>query len=142
MPAEHCLLPENGCLHVVDRRCLCSCEDCLSVLRARGSARIPSRVGDGDFSIGSGVWPGTSKLLEEQGELVQVLGKLMAIGGETKHWSGDLRAMLVEELADVQAAVAFFIEVNLTGAEQDRIDARFLEKLHRFYDWQKNPTKP
>jgi hypothetical protein len=33
------------------------------------------------FAIGSDAWPGTSKLLEEQGELVQVLGKLMATGG-------------------------------------------------------------
>jgi len=39
--------------------------------------------GSGDFSIGSAVWPGVSKVIEEMGELQQVLGKLIAVAGDT-----------------------------------------------------------
>lgn len=48
-------------------------------------------TGNGDFSLGSKVWPGTSKLLEEMGELQQVLGKLIAVAGSTEHWDGAVR---------------------------------------------------
>jgi hypothetical protein len=98
--------------------------------------------GSGDFSIGSAVWPGTSKLLEEQGELIQVLGKLMATGGDTTHWSGDLRVMLIEELADVAAAIVFFQRQNLTTDEILQVTARCEKKLALFRKWHENPTKP
>lgn len=98
--------------------------------------------GSGDFSIGGKVWPGTSKLLEEQGELIQVLGKLMATGGDTKHWSGDLRKMLVDELADLSAAMVFFQMHNLTVDEARAVAIRANEKLELFKKWQTNPTKP
>lgn len=98
--------------------------------------------GSGDFSIGSTVWPGTSKLLEEQGELIQVLGKLIATGGDTKHWSGDLRKMLVEEIADVSAALVFFQTHNLTADEVYAVAVRINEKVSLFKKWQTNPTKP
>ena len=99
-------------------------------------------AGSGDFSIGSAVWPGTSKLLEEQGELIQVLGKLMATGGDTKHWSGDLRKMLVEEMGDVYAALAFFLKENLSLAEQRDVAERAQNKITLFTEWHHNPTKP
>lgn len=99
-------------------------------------------IGSGDFAIGSAVWPGTSKLLEEQGELVQVLGKLVAIGGDTKHWSGDLREMLVEELGDVYAALAFFTHHNLTAEEQRAVAERAQDKVALFGQWHGNPTRP
>lgn len=38
------------------------------------------------FAIGSPVWPGLSKLAEEAGETLQVVGKLMGTGGESAHW--------------------------------------------------------
>jgi NTP pyrophosphatase (non-canonical NTP hydrolase) len=98
--------------------------------------------GSGDFSIGSAVWPGTSKVIEETGELLQVLGKLIAVGGATEHWDGDLRKKLVEEAADVAAAVAFFCERNLTPAERDDVEKRIAVKLARFRQWDANPTKP
>lgn len=98
--------------------------------------------GSGDFSIGSTVWPGTSKLIEEQGELIQVLGKLMATGGDTKHWSGDLRKMLVEEIGDLSAALVFFQTENLTVDEVRQMGDRVGEKLALFREWHKNPTKP
>ena len=61
--------------------------------------------GSGDFSIGSKLWPGVSKVIEEMGELQQVLGKLIAVAGETKHWDGDLRPKLIEEIGDLRAAL-------------------------------------
>jgi hypothetical protein len=99
-------------------------------------------VGDAGFALGSAVWPGTSKLIEEQGELIQVLGKLMALGGSTDHWSGDLRKMLVEELADVQAAIVFFEEWNLTPDEAAAVTARIREKRALFAKWHANPELP
>ena len=98
--------------------------------------------GSGDFSIGSAVWPGTSKLIEEQGELIQVLGKLMATGGDTKHWSGDLRQMLIEELGDLCAAIVFFKTENLTLVETQQIAERVEKKLALFRQWHKDPQKP
>ena len=99
-------------------------------------------IGGGDFSIGSQVWPGTSKLLEEMGELVQVLGKLMATAGDTKHWSGDLRKMLLDELADVSAAVRFFAVENLTLEEMKVVADRTEKKLALFRKWHADPEMP
>lgn len=96
----------------------------------------------GDFSIGSSIWPGTSKAIEEMGELQQVLGKLIATAGDTDHWSGDLRLMLVDEAADVLAAVYFFSTMNFSSEELGRMNERVEEKVARFHEWQKNPTKP
>jgi len=96
----------------------------------------------GDFSIGSRVWPGTSKLIEEMGELQQVLGKLIAIAGATDHWSGDLRKMLVEELGDVSAAIRFFGTQNLTTKELTFVAVRSDSKLARFREWHLDPKPP
>ena len=97
----------------------------------------------GDFSIGSDVWPGTSKLLEEMGELQQVLGKLLGTGGEVKHWDGsNLRERLVEEIADVKAALAFFQEACLGPSEDEEINRRTEAKRMRFWEWHAARTKP
>lgn len=101
-----------------------------------------SMQGSGDFSIGSRVWPGTAKLLEEMGELQQVLGKLIAVSGDAKHWSGDLREMLVEELADVQAALHFFAAQNISTGEWLDMIKRVDEKIARFSKWHLDPQKP
>jgi hypothetical protein len=106
------------------------------------TVRSTPPTGSGDFSIASAVWPGTSKLLEEQGELIQVLGKLMATGGDANHWSGDLRKMLVEEIADVCAAVRFFSAENLTLEEVGEVARRTEQKLALFREWHSNPTRP
>lgn len=92
-------------------------------------------IGSGDFSIGSKVWPGTSKLLEEMGELQQVLGKLIAVAGSTQHWDGDLRPKLIEELGDVSGALAFFMEKNLIYEEEGAMLDRAREKLELFREW-------
>lgn len=95
----------------------------------------------GDFSIGSKIWPGTSKLIEECGEILQVLGKLIGSSGEIMHWDGtDLREKLVEELADVGAALAFFMQRNMTPEEIRRINARVKEKYATFERWHANPV--
>lgn len=106
----------------------------------RSSAVRPT--GSGDFSIGSAVWPGTSKLIEEQGEFIQVLGKLVATAGDTKHWSGDLRKMLVDEIGDLYAALAFFMRHNLTAEEQRAVAGRTQDKAVIFEKWHAAPTKP
>lgn len=86
------------------------------------------------FSIGGFPWPGLSKIVEEIGELLQVAGKLIATGGSIAHWDGtDLRARLLEELADVLAACQFFIEANELDA--DALRARTAVKLARFRRW-------
>lgn len=90
----------------------------------------------GPYSIGSDLWPGTSKLLEEMGELNQVLGKLMGVGGDTHqtHWDGtDLRERLHEELADVSAALQFFILTN--ELDLNIILDRTVQKRRLFETW-------
>ena len=99
-------------------------------------------TGSGDFSLGSEVWPGTSKLIEEMGELQQVLGKLIAVAGSTRHWQGDLRPRIVEELADVAAALRFFGIENFTTAEMIAYAKRSDEKVLLFRKWHEEHTKP
>lgn len=50
-------------------------------------------------------------------------------------WSGDLRAKFVEEIADVQAAIKFFIESNLTKEERALIVKRKKKKFTKFREW-------
>lgn len=104
------------------------------------STRQPT--GSGDFSIGSVLWPGVSKLIEEVGELGQVLGKLIAVAGETKHWSGNLREKLVEEIGDVYAALDFVVYYNFGQEETRQIRLRREKKLATFTEWHRNPKPP
>ncbi len=87
------------------------------------------------FAIGDKEWPGTSKLMEEMGELQQVLGKLMGSRGDPNHWSGDLNEKLIEELGDLKAAITFFIEKNLDIYQTAGISEQFIKKLARFRGW-------
>jgi hypothetical protein len=95
----------------------------------------------GSYEIGSDNWPGLAKLVEEIGELNQVLGKIMGGGGDTTYWDGtDLRVNLTEELADVEAALLFFSESNLdklriNGEFYGPYNARVQYKLGKFYEW-------
>lgn len=89
------------------------------------------------FAIGSSVWPGLSKLIEECGEVTQVAGKLIATGGEAAHWDGtDLRERLQNELGDLRAAIAFV--VNHCGLDRDAYLQRAEEKLKLFAAWHKD----
>jgi NTP pyrophosphatase (non-canonical NTP hydrolase) len=91
-------------------------------------------TGHGDFAIGSRTWPGLSKLVEELGEVAQVAGKLIATGGEPDHWDGtNLRTRLEDELADLEAAIAFVLEHN--DLDAGRVAERRAAKLRQFGDW-------
>lgn len=88
----------------------------------------------GPYAIGSDHCPGLSKLAEEAGEVVQVIGKIMGAGGMVKHWDGsDLRERLIEEVADVIAASRFVIKANSLNV--DEVYARATKKLETFRRW-------
>ncbi len=91
------------------------------------------------FAIGDTEYPGISKLVEECGELLQACGKLMATHGEPAHWDGsDLRVRLVQEMADVYAAISFVRNVVLSPQEERTIERRAAEKLAAFYRWHRD----
>lgn len=97
----------------------------------------------GDYAIGSDVWDGASKVVEEMGELLQVFGKLIGCGGSNEYWGGlNLRDKLVEELGDLRAAIRYFEDRNLTAEEVTSIDNRSYMKLYRFEDWANNGHDP
>lgn len=89
----------------------------------------------GPYGIGSDHWPGLSKLNEEAGEVVQVIGKIMGTGGDTTHWdgAGDLKTRLEEEMADVMAAIQFVSMQN--HLDQPAMKERMRLKLELFLKW-------
>lgn len=89
-----------------------------------------------DFAIGSLLWPGTSKVLEEAGELIQVLGKLQAVGGDLEHWDGDLHPRLVDETADLGAALRYFSYQNFSKeVMRHHLIPRAEAKYRLFLEW-------
>ena len=87
----------------------------------------------GPYSIGSGHWPGLSKLIEECGEVTQVAGKLLGTGGAVEHWDGtDLRSRMAEELGDLLAAVRYVID---KAGMEDVVYLRARIKLALFDRW-------
>ena len=99
------------------------------------STRLAAIAAGPAFAFGDDVWPGLAKLAEECGEVVQVIGKLMMTHGDPAHWSGNLRTMLVDEIADVIAAGLFVRRFALTKEESDYIDNRILIKRLKFEAW-------
>lgn len=89
------------------------------------------------FDIGSRKWAGLTKIVEETGELNQVIGKLMGNRGENKHFDGsDLHENLWKEIADVYAALNFAMKMN-DSLDEDKIFERVEKKYKRFLDWHK-----
>ena len=85
------------------------------------------------FGVGSPVWPGVGKLVEEAGEALEVAGKLVSNGGHRTHYDGrDLRQKLIEELADLAAAIDYLAAANHLGPE---LDQRRRLKLQQFWAW-------
>lgn len=81
------------------------------------------------------VWKGVYKLQEEMGELQQALGKL-CVYTSGKHPDGkDWRKQLIEELADVEAAITYFRNINLNDEERRIILARCCQKVAKFQEW-------
>jgi len=92
--------------------------------------------GSGDFSIGSQVWPGAAKLIEEMAELQQLLAKLIATAGKTKYWGGvDLKERVKEEMADVEAAMMFFARQNFSAEDEECIKKRAELKGDLYEKW-------
>lgn len=96
-------------------------------------SKQPDGLHNSQFAIGDQSWPGISKLVEEMGELNQIIGKLMGTRGEFNHWSGDLEPMLYDEMGDVLAAIQFVTRHCLLDAE--RIAKRAAKKLDIFEKW-------
>ena len=80
------------------------------------------------------LWRGIHKVTEECGELLQVLGKLGPFpSGNHPDGKGDLKDRLEEELADLQAACAYFAVIN--GLDTEKMKARTNHKIARFNHW-------
>lgn len=76
---------------------------------------------------------GVAKLIEECGELQQVLGKRLAVWDQDEHWDGsNLRDRMAEEMGDVLAAIEFVS--SMFGIHRETLD-RKAEKLQLFVDW-------
>lgn len=87
-------------------------------------------------AIGSDVWPGLLKVLEECGELQQVVGKLLAYpDGEHPDGAGPLGLRLEEELADVMAAAQFVVDANPRLLDAMQVEHRVAAKAARFWVW-------
>ena len=95
------------------------------------------------FAIDDDRWPGLGKIAEESGELLQVIGKLVATHGDARYFDGtDLRAAFCAELADLSAAVAFAAGHCLSEDERAGVDRRASEKLALFERWRASPSLP
>jgi NTP pyrophosphatase (non-canonical NTP hydrolase) len=78
---------------------------------------------------------GVAKLIEECGELVQVLGKRLAYWDRDDHWDGtNLRERTQEEMGDVLAAISFV--ADMTGLDRDAINDRAAMKMELFGTWE------
>ena len=87
------------------------------------------------FSFGNKVWPGLAKLVEELGELQQVLGKIMAYPYGEHPDGTNIDVRLSEEMADVLAAIGVFATLNLTEKELAFIQERSGNKADLFNAW-------
>lgn len=92
-------------------------------------------TGTRPFAIGSDTWPGLAKLAEECGELVQVIGKVMAYPeGAHPDGNGHLARRLVDELGDVKAAIDYVAAHNAATPRRE-VDIRRDAKFERFQRW-------
>jgi hypothetical protein len=92
---------------------------------------------DQAFAFPDEIWPGLAKLVEECGKVMQVAGKLMMVHGNNQHWDGDIRARMLEELADLRAASVFLLAHNFSEWEQQEFMQRVGQKLTKFDEWSK-----
>lgn len=141
---EHATIPEEGFVECAHENYYGgrNCSDCGAVMCRNcgehahvGSCRqspLPDSVVKAPFVIGTDVWPGLGKLIEECGELLQVLGKLIAYPAGTHPDGGPpLQDRLSDESADVQAALTFLHAANAMVQDYNRID----RKVDTFHGW-------
>lgn len=90
------------------------------------------------FGIGSDSMPGFSKLIEEAGETLQEVGKIIGAASLGEHWDGkgDLKDRLEDELADLQAAILFVRKHN--NLNYRKIEKRIIKKFDKFERWHFN----
>jgi NTP pyrophosphatase (non-canonical NTP hydrolase) len=81
---------------------------------------------------------GISKAVEEMGEALQVLGKVLAYGLGTHPDGSNLKERLEEELGDVDAAIYFLI--HKLELDDNRMIERRIEKVNRFMEWDADPN--
>lgn len=93
-----------------------------------------------NFNFGPDVvWPGVAKMVEEMHELGVPLGKLIMRQGDTNYWGGrDLRPEIVDEAADVMAAVVFMATANFTVDEMLKFSTRYEHKFGVYMRWHKD----
>lgn len=83
---------------------------------------------------------GYAKLVEELGELQQMIGKRLAYWTVDDHPDGgSINARIEQELGDVLAAIRFVIEVADNGLDETTIEDRAMQKLERFRVWHAEP---
>jgi NTP pyrophosphatase (non-canonical NTP hydrolase) len=91
-----------------------------------------------DYSLGKNHWAGAAKVIEEMGELQQVFGKLITNNGDVRYYDGsNLREKFLEEIPDVLAAIAAFVEYNFDSMEVGEINERAQKKYELFNEWHK-----
>lgn len=83
---------------------------------------------------------GVAKLIEELGELTQILGKKLAYWHTNEHpdGAGPIALRIEEEMADVQAAIEFV--TKQLGLDVDHIEARTWRKINTFETWHANKS--
>ena len=83
---------------------------------------------------------GVAKLIEECGELTQVLAKKLAYWHTDEHpdGAGSLNRRIEEEMGDVVAAIAFVVKY-LPGLSAEAVDARAQAKFQLFEKWESDP---
>jgi len=96
--------------------------------------RRPSAV---PFQFASPCWPGLAKLTEECGEVVQVCAKVIGTGGAMVLRDGQMieRSRVIDELADLMAALHFVVNLNLSPGEFCYYEDRMYAKVRLFETW-------
>lgn len=88
-----------------------------------------------DLAIGSEVWPGLAKVMEESGELSQVIAKLLAYPDGIHPDGTFMIERLENEIADLSAALQYACWANAEKINNRSIDDRRFEKFDRFTRW-------
>lgn len=80
-------------------------------------------------------WHGIAKVNEEAGELLQIIGKMMAFPtGDHPDGNGDLADRLTDEMADLYAAMDEFRRRN--SLDEQRLSRRRAAKQALFKTWE------
>lgn len=85
-------------------------------------------------------WRGYKKVVEECGELLCEIGKVMVVP-EGEHWDEkygkpSLRQRMMDEVGDVFAALDYLVVHEFSSTEQTIIRTRRTAKFKRFSEWE------